>query len=238
MALMLWAGSANAMVYVRSIAELTSDKDTLDDLFYLSHVDYAIKKTGGDLVDEKIGVANLKPDETLHIVAHGGPGALQGLPIGDLVKTLKGLPANYHGRILVTACYSAAVVAGGKTTLKQIADGIKANGHTGLTLIGNKGPSITNAHMNPTIAYVSEANTPAAGTVQGEMTGPRGAYATLNSSWQAKAANLVKSKTDAKAMVAAASDHAKDFYQAFYNALSKKGLLSPENEMLTSIDIL
>lgn len=237
LAVLLWASSAQAMVYVRSISELTSDPATLKDLFYLSHVDYALKTTGGDLVDEKVGVANLQPDETLHIVAHGGPGSLQGIPIGNLVKVLKGIPASYQGRILVTACYSTAPVSGGKTTLRQIADALKADGHK-VTLIGNKGPSITNAHMNPAIAYVSADNTSAAGKIQNAMTGSKGAFPTLNADWKTQSAALVKSKVDAKAMVQAAAEHAKTFYQAFHDELVQKNLISPESEMLTSIDIL
>jgi len=225
------------MIYVHSITQLESDQATLKDLFYLSHVDYALKTTGGDLVDEKIGVAKLQPNETLHIVAHGSPGSLQGIPIGNLVIVLKGIPKSYQGRIVVTACFSSAVVAGGKTTLRQIADGLKADGHK-VTLIGNKGPSITNAHMNPKIAYVSEANIKAAGKIQDDMIGNKGAFPKLNSDWQTKSAALVRAKTNAKAMVQAAADHAKDFYQAFYNELIKVNLISPENEMLTSIDIL
>jgi hypothetical protein len=237
MALALWAGSAHAMVYVSSISDLMSNGKTLDDLFYLSHVDYALQKTGGDLVDSKIGLAGLKPDETLHIVAHGSEGSLQGIPMSSLAKVLKTIPKDYKGRVVVTACYSSAVVAGDKSTLRQIADALKADGHK-VTLIGNKGPSITNIHMNPSIAYVSAANTPAAGKIQGDMTGSKGAYAKLFPDWKVKSAALVKSKTDAKAMVRAAGEYSKDFYQAFYDTLSKAGLISPENEMLTSIDIM
>lgn len=57
----------------------------------------------------------------------------------------------------------------------------------------------------------------------------------LNSDWQTKSAGLVKARTNATAMVQEAADHAKDLYQAFDNELRKKNLISPENEMLTSI---
>src|SRR3954470_11131935 len=60
LAMVAWAGSAHAMVYVSSISELASKPDTLKDLFYLSHVDYALKTTGGDLADAKTGLSKLK----------------------------------------------------------------------------------------------------------------------------------------------------------------------------------
>src|SRR4051812_34791671 len=190
LAMVAWAGSAHAMVYVSSISELASKPDTLKDLFYLSHVDYALKTTGGDLADAKTGLSKLKPDETLHIVAHGNAGSLSGIPMSTLTNVLKTIPKGYQGRVLVTACYSSAVVAGAKSTLRQVADALKAGGYK-VTLIGNKGPSVTNIHMNPSIAYVSADHTPAAGNVQAAMTNADGAYAQLFPSWNVKSAALV-----------------------------------------------
>lgn len=233
--LVLGAAPAHAMVYVNSIKDLTDNAKTRHDFTFLSHVKYALEVTGGKLVDKTTGIAGIKEDENLHIVDHGDKGSLQDIAIADLANVFKQLPKGYKGRIIVTPCFSSGVVANGKTTLRQIADALK--GHAKTTLIGNKGPSITNIHMSPKIAYVPEAKVGSAGTIQTDML-TKGTYASLVKDWNKKADDLHTAHKTAEEMVTEAAVFSKDFYQAFHDKLAHDNLLAPEHDMLTSIDVM
>jgi hypothetical protein len=82
-----------------------------NDIFLLSHINYALSLGGGPLVDLHTGapkLSEIRPNELLYIVEHGSVGGIAGASVKHIVSVLNTyLPPKWKGTIRITSCYSA-----------------------------------------------------------------------------------------------------------------------------------
>lgn len=127
-----------------------NDPKRQKDSFLLSHIDWALSTTKGDLVDFNLdSIKVIKDDETLHLVQHGGVGEIGGLK-GDEVASIieSGLEKrSYKGSIKISSCFSDVPTAKDKNdSLVDIVRNCLQLRFPNIEVTGYKGPTITNAH--------------------------------------------------------------------------------------------
>ncbi len=240
------------MVYVQSIKSYLQDADVMA----LCHLDYALKVTGGALRDGTTGVTGLANDERLHITGHGGKGSIVGMTVQDIAQRLQAdIPRQLSASVLITTCYAGSSSGGFglnpdgsqavqyDSVLKQLARSLR--GWTGLTLYGYRGPTITNAYMDPKIGFVPDEKVEDAGNLQGHLLG--GQFRTpfilatqVHDAWfqTHQHRNAAWFLANCAGHVDAIAQRARDFYQRFYQVLKFRQLLGTEQEQLASVDIL
>jgi hypothetical protein len=160
---------------VQRLVAVASDLAELDDddvsLYHM--IDYAFRMAGGPIVDfaHQPDFSRLRLDETFYILEHGRRGVIERSKMSDLTAALTrdgtGLPAGYHGTIIVTACWGAVRGSTGNTdsAIEQLAKGLKEK-RPGVTIVGAKGPTMFASHfpsgfevLNPETQYHMSYNT-------------------------------------------------------------------------------
>jgi Domain of unknown function (DUF4157) len=147
-------GSSRA---IQRLVALASDVGELDDedvaLYHM--IDYAFKKAGGPIVDftNNPDFSRLGLNETFYIMEHGQKGLIERSKMSNLIERLTaegtGLPPDFRGTIILTACWGAVPDTAKKvdSAIAQLAAGLKDK-RPGVKIVGAKGPTMIASHFD------------------------------------------------------------------------------------------
>ncbi len=211
------------------------------DFTQLSHLDWAMKISGGPLVDLGAGISSVGVNDDLHLVQHGKKGAMvhqindtttwKSIPANTIADYfIKHLPENYAGRIRVSSCFSGTLVDisnQDSSLVKEIKSLILASDRKDLHevwIVGWDGPTITNINLNSdsgTGAETVDANkVTAAADIQDQLLG--GKYSPLKEKWEK---NVGGDTRDLDILASAAAKEFEAFYQKFTDLCKHNKLL-------------
>jgi len=225
------------------MAAIAGGKATFNkkDFTQLSHLDWAVKISGGPIVDLDASIAAIGDNNDLHLVQHGSKGAMQyqvndtktwiAIKAGPIASLLiKFLPNNYTGKIRISSCYSGTPEQKDNDTTSlvgQIKTLIQSSNRADLadiTIVGWDGPTITNINLESdsgTGAETVDANkVTRAGQIQDALL--RGKYKQLKKDWEQ---NVGSDTRSLDILAAAAAKNFEEFYQEFTNECKKEKLL-------------
>jgi len=211
------------------------------DFTQLAHLDWAMKISGGPLVDLDGSIGAVGQAEDLHLVQHGGKGEMvhqikdtpQWISIGaaEIAQLfIAHLPANYVGTIRVSSCYSGTLTDisdKDSSLVGQIKALIQSSQRADLhkvTIVGWNGPTITNINLNSDSGTgaetVNDKYVDLAGELQDQLLG--GKYKALKTRWEQ---NVGKDVRSLDVLAAAAANEFSAFYQEFTTQCKDNGLL-------------
>lgn len=225
------------------MAAIAGGKTTFNkkDFTQLSHLDWAVKISGGPVVDLDDSIAAIGINDDLHLVQHGSKGAMnyqvndtkvwheiKAGPIASLL--IANLPNNFAGRIRISSCYSGTPEQQGNDTTSLVAqiktlirNSLRAD-LADIIIVGWDGPTITNINLESdsgTGAETVDANEVArASKIQDALLG--GQYKQIKKAWEQ---NVGSDTRTLDVLAAAAAKDFKEFYQEFTDKCKKEGLL-------------
>lgn len=211
------------------------------DFTQLAHLDWAMKISGGPLVDLDGSISAVGQNDDLHLVQHGDKGkmvhqikdtpqwkSIGAAQIAQLFITH--LPQDYAGTIRVSSCYSgtlADISNQDSSLVLQIKALIESSQRADLksvTIVGWNGPTITNINLESDSGTgaetVDDQYVDLAGNLQDQLLG--GKYKSLKAKWEQNVGNDVRSLD---VLAAAAAKEFSAFYQEFTDECKKNGLL-------------
>lgn len=211
------------------------------DFTQLSHLDWAMKISGGPLVGLNPSIQAIGKSEDLHLVQHGQKGAMvHQINASDQWKAVTAktiadlfiayLPVDYEGRIRVSSCYSGTLtdISNKDSSLvKQIKTMIKASKRDDLKevwIVGWDGPTITNINLQSDSGTGAEtvdpSKVPQIAKLQDNLLG--GKYKQLKEEWEK---NVGKDSRPLDELAAAAAMDFQEFYQEFTKLCKDDGAL-------------
>ncbi|MEO1053005.1 MAG: hypothetical protein AAFX87_20385 [Bacteroidota bacterium] len=209
------------------------------DFTQLSHLNWAVKISGGPVVDLNASIASIGVDDDLHMIQHGAKGKMVHqindskvwIPIhaNEIAPLLiKHLPSNYKGRIRISSCYSGTPVDDNTASLvnqiKALIKGSKREDLHDVWIVGWDGPTITNIGLESDSGTGAEtvdaSKVKLAGALQNHLLG--GKYKELKAKWEKHAA---ADQSDLDELAALASSTFEEFYQEFTDLCKEKGYL-------------
>ena len=211
------------------------------DFTQLAHLDWAMKISGGPLVDLDASISAIGENEDLHLVQHGDKGmmvhqiddseqweAIGAQQIGALF--IQHLPQNYAGRIRVSSCYSGTLtdIAQQDSSLvgqiKALIQSSKRADLHNVFIVGWNGPTITNININSDSGTgaetVNDTHVKAAGKLQDGLL--NGKYNAIKAKWES---TVGKDTRPLEVLAAAASKEFEAFYQEFAEECKTNGWL-------------
>lgn len=211
------------------------------DFTQLAHIDWAMKISGGPLVDLNASISAIGQTDDLHLVQHGGKGEMvhqikdtpqwKSIGAAEIAQLfIQHLPQDYTGRIRVSSCYSGTLTDisdKDSALVSQIKALLVASQRADLhnvTIVGWNGPTITNINLNSDSGTgaetVDDQQVQYAGALQDQLLD--GKYKALKTKWEQDVGKDVRSLD---ILAAAAAKEFSAFYQEFTEECKKNGLL-------------